>query len=65
MTTCPLCHTVHPGLSDALDAGVVFRCDRCGQQWDAPRLKAVAAYDAWTAARARAAESVEPAGARA
>ena len=47
IVTCPLCHTAHASLTDAaVDAGVDWRCSRCGQQWDAGRLSAVSAYQA-------------------
>lgn len=44
---CPMCHTQAPLTQGALDAGGAWRCVRCGQQWDARRLSAVAAYAAW------------------
>jgi hypothetical protein len=46
IATCPLCHTVHPSLTQAA-AGAGWRCTRCLQRWDAERLSAVAAYSAW------------------
>jgi hypothetical protein len=43
--TCVLCHTVDGAITHAdLDAGVNWRCSRCGQTWDAARLAAAAAY---------------------
>jgi len=30
-----------------LDAGGGWRCRRCSQQWDGPRLATVAAYAVW------------------
>ena len=36
----------------AVDAGADWRCARCGQQWDAVRLAAVAAYNVWLSERA-------------
>jgi predicted Zn finger-like uncharacterized protein len=48
--TCPLCHTAHPSMTeDALASGVDYRCARCGQLWNAPRLATVTAYAAWVA----------------
>lgn len=52
--TCPMCHTGASLTQAALDAGAAWRCGRCGQQWDAPRLKTVAAYATWVADRERA-----------
>ena len=47
--TCPRCHTKDSRISqDALAAGEGWRCSRCGQNWDAARLKTVAAYERWT-----------------
>lgn len=46
--TCPLCHTTRPTVAgDTLEAGIDWRCARCGQTWDALRLATVAAYAAW------------------
>ena len=46
--TCPSCHTTHASLTpEALQAGGVWGCVRCGQRWDARRLETVAAYAAW------------------
>ena len=46
--TCPLCHTSATLPPGALKAGGAWRCLRCGKQWDAARVAAVAAYDAWS-----------------
>ena len=48
---CPMCHTTQPSTTDALEAPGSWRCTRCGQQWDAPRLAAVAGYAAWVSER--------------
>ena len=48
---CPLCHTTASLTESAVEAGDAWRCVRCGQQWDATRLTAVAAYAAWVLAR--------------
>ena len=45
--TCPMCHTSAALSRSALAAAGAWRCVRCGQHWDAPRLEAVAAYVAW------------------
>lgn len=50
--TCPMCHTPTSLMQSAIDAGADWRCVRCGQHWDAARLSAVAAYDAWVVERA-------------
>ena len=43
--TCPLCHTLdHTITSDALAAGAIWTCTRCGQRWTAARLATAAAY---------------------
>lgn len=48
--TCPLCHTTHPSLTrEALEAGASWFCARCGQRWNAPRLKTISGYDEWVA----------------
>lgn len=52
--TCPMCHTSAMLSQNALDAGGVWRCVRCGQHWDAARVAAVAAYAAWTVDHDRA-----------
>jgi hypothetical protein len=52
--TCPMCHAGASLTQHALDAGGAWRCVRCGQHWDADRLKAVAAYAVWVADRDRA-----------
>jgi hypothetical protein len=50
--TCPGCHTPHPSLTrEGLAAGAGWTCVRCSERWDARRLAAVAAYEAWVAAR--------------
>jgi predicted Zn finger-like uncharacterized protein len=46
--TCPMCHTAATVSQSALEAGGDWRCVRCGQHWDAARLRAVAAYAAWS-----------------
>ena len=46
---CPMCHAPATLSQSALEAGGHWRCVRCGQQWNAARLAAVAAYAAWTA----------------
>ena len=51
--TCPACHTGTSMTQNTLDAGGAWRCVRCGQQWDAGRLAAVAAYAAWVVDRER------------
>jgi transcription elongation factor Elf1 len=48
LATCPMCHTSATLLLSALEAGGTWRCARCGQHWDAARLRAVAAYAAWS-----------------
>jgi hypothetical protein len=56
--TCPLCHTVAAGVTEAdLSGGTGWRCATCDQQWDAGRLAAVAAYAQFVAERARLATS--------
>lgn len=48
LTTCPLCHTVHRGLTDeAVQAGADWRCVRCEQLWNAGRLAAADGYQTW------------------
>ena len=52
--TCPSCHTTHGSLTqEALQAGGVWVCVRCGQGWDAHRLATVAAYAVWAAEHER------------
>jgi predicted Zn finger-like uncharacterized protein len=47
-TTCPLCHTSSPVLSDAaLNMGGAWQCARCGHHWDTVRLATAAAYAAY------------------
>lgn len=45
--TCPLCHTADPLSDEALVRGDDWRCERCGQLWDARRLATVASYAEW------------------
>ena len=49
---CPLCHTPTALGPRAFAAGGVTRCSRCGQQWDAARLTAVARFAERTAENA-------------
>lgn len=51
---CPMCHTGSPLSPHAIAAGAEWRCVRCGQLWDAPRLVTVATYDTWVTDRDRA-----------
>jgi hypothetical protein len=52
VVACPLCHTTHPSLTlMPREAGADWRCQRCGQRWDAGRLATVAEYAAWVAAQ--------------
>jgi hypothetical protein len=47
---CPACHTPHASpMLEAPRAAVGWQCVRCGQRWNARRLKTVATYDAWAA----------------
>ena len=47
LAACPLCHTVDASVSnEALAGGASWRCERCGQRWDAERLSIAAAYAA-------------------
>ena len=51
--TCLSCHMEDPTLTNGgVEAGADWRCGRCGQRWDAVRLRTVAAYAAWLSARA-------------
>lgn len=50
---CPMCHTPASLSQSAIEAGGDWRCDRCGQRWDALRLAAVTRYAAWAVDRAR------------
>ena len=50
-----MCHTPASVTHDAIEAGGDWRCDRCGQHWDAARVAAVAAYATWTGDRDRVA----------
>jgi ribosomal protein L37AE/L43A len=52
--TCPLCHTSATLAPSPVEASGDWRCVRCGQQWDAARLAAVAAYTAWAIDHGRA-----------
>ena len=46
---CPMCHTTDVSLTeDLLEAGCDWLCVRCGQRWDAARLRTVRAYAEWT-----------------
>lgn len=50
--TCPSCHTEDLTMTNgAVEAGAHWNCSRCGQLWDAVRLKTVAAYAVWLAGR--------------
>jgi transposase-like protein len=50
--TCLLCHTVHESVSPASpQIAASWTCARCGQTWTAARLKTVAAYKWYVAAR--------------
>jgi predicted CXXCH cytochrome family protein len=50
--TCPLCHTGHESVNSALlQTGASWTCARCGQTWTGARLKTVAAYERYVAAR--------------
>jgi hypothetical protein len=52
-TTCPLCHTPSPTITDAdQKLGGSWQCERCGHHWDALRLGTAAAYAAYDASRA-------------
>lgn len=43
--TCLLCHTVDGTVTQSsLDIGAYWRCQRCGQMWDAQRLAAATSY---------------------
>jgi hypothetical protein len=55
IVNCPMCHTSAPLPQSAIDAGADWRCVRCLQRWDAPRLIAVANYVTWIDDRDRAA----------
>jgi hypothetical protein len=50
LAVCPLCQKVaaFTTMGD-VSAGGAWRCDRCGQSWDADRLTAVAAYARYVA----------------
>ena len=48
--TCPLCHTADSRVTTlAVSGGADWLCARCGQRWDALRLRTVAAYAVWLA----------------
>ena len=49
LARCPLCQTSAAVSAQALAAGELWRCIRCGQTWTAQRLETVAAYEAWVA----------------
>jgi len=50
--TCPLCHTVYESVPFAVpQTGANWTCTRCGQTWTEARLKTVAAYTRYVAAR--------------
>lgn len=52
LPTCPLCHTLdHIMTNDALAAGGIWTCARCGQRWTAARLATFAAYARSVASR--------------
>lgn len=51
---CPMCHTPSTLSQGEVEAGADWRCIRCTQHWDAPRLAAVAAYAAWQVEHERA-----------
>ncbi len=57
---CAMCHTLALPLGDAdIAAGATWQCQRCGQKWDAARLRTVSAYQRWD--RERAASYAVPA----
>lgn len=47
MTTCPLCQTVSPIITDPAVPTEEWQCVRCGQKWTASRLATAAAYTAY------------------
>ena len=52
LATCPLCHAHRvASTQEPLETDEDWRCARCGQRWDAPRLAAVAAFAEWVARR--------------
>jgi hypothetical protein len=54
-TTCPLCHTAGPAMTDAeVTSGTGWECGRCGHRWDARRLATAEAYTAYAAERDQA-----------
>jgi predicted Zn finger-like uncharacterized protein len=46
---CPMCHTSASVTEGAIEAGGDWRCNRCGQHWDAARLATAGAYAEWAA----------------
>jgi hypothetical protein len=48
---CLLCHAVHTEPSTG-DSSGAWRCNRCGQHWDAARLATVIEYQRWAKAEA-------------
>jgi transposase len=49
-----MCHTLRSAVGSAEDGSGAWRCTRCGQQWDADRVLAVAAYAVWSREHDRA-----------
>ena len=46
--TCPSCRATHATVThEAVGKGADWHCARCGQQWSATRVAAVAAYADW------------------
>jgi hypothetical protein len=46
--TCLSCHAEDLTMTNAaVEAGANWRCRRCGQQWDAARLRTVTGYADW------------------
>jgi hypothetical protein len=53
-SACPLCHASdYTGSADSPEPGAAWACARCGQNWTAARLEAVAAYALFAAAHDR------------
>lgn len=49
--TCLLCHTPASGITvESLATGSTWKCERCGQLWDADRLERAAGYAEYVAA---------------
>ena len=46
---CPMCHTSASATQGAIEAGGDWRCNRCGQHWDAARLATAGADAEWAA----------------